>query len=205
MGEPTEVFQLISKAEARLVLGYPGVTVRDPDRFALEVLAEILGGAGGRLTASLVGRGLAEAVTASSRAGVDPGCFAVNASARPDDLDALVPALRAELARVTRDGVTPDEVIRARRMLIGTRSLALEQRGAVALELALRAALGGAGVPRRHGIDELAAVSAADVARVARRILDPRREVLAIVRPRGAGERPATSGNNGCCSEYAAR
>ena len=189
---PTEVFQLIAKAQARIVLGYPGVTVRDPDRFALEVLAEVLGGSGGRLATLVQPRGLVDAVTASSREGVDPGTFTVAVALRPDAVDALVPILRAELGRVGESGVTPDEVARARRILTGTHALTLERRGAVAYALALGAAFGETGQFRRHGVDELSKVTADDVVRVARRIIDPRREVLAVVRPR-APERPTTS------------
>jgi zinc protease len=177
------VVRLISKTQARIVLGYPGVTLRDADRFALDVLAEILGGAGGRLEALRARQPSIDSVGAASVAGVDPGYFAVRAAVRPDLLDAAVPALRAELAKLIETGVTADEVATARRLLMGRRALALERRGAVALSLALRGAFGETGRSYRGDVDDLGRVTADDVARVARRILDPRREVLAVVRP----------------------
>jgi zinc protease len=183
--EPVEVFQFIPKAQARIVVGYPGVTVHDPDRFALEVLAEVLGGAAGSLAVSLREQaGLTGPVEAVSREGVDPGYFAVYAGVRPDAVDSVVPALRGQLLRVVEAGVSAEDVLRGRQMLIGSRALALERRGAVAMAVALHGAFGETGRSYRRDIDELGKVTAADVARVARRIIDPRREVLAVVRPR---------------------
>src|SRR5262249_10210943 len=53
--EPDDVFCFVAGDQAHAVIGYPGVTLRDPDRFALAVLAQILGGEGGRLPLELTG------------------------------------------------------------------------------------------------------------------------------------------------------
>ena len=69
---------------------------------------------------------------------------------------------------------------------MGRRALALERRDAVAAALAVHAALGddgSGGRAYRRDVDLIGAVTADDVARAARRFLDPRREVLAVVRP----------------------
>ncbi len=194
--DPTEVFQLIPKAQARVVVGYPGLTVRDPDRLALEVLAEVLGGAAGKLAESLREQvGMMGAIEVVSREGVDPGYFAVYAAARPDVVDLVAPALRAQVRHVAEGGVNAEDVLRARRILIGSRALALERRGAVAMAVALHGAFGETGRAYRRDIDELGKVTAADVARVARRIIDPRHEILAVVRPLDADRTAKVSAN----------
>ena len=92
--------------------------------------------------------------------------------------------MRAALGRVAADGVTADEVTRAARRLIGARAAALRTGAAIADALVgdeacglpivrLSALSGGAGQRRR----------ADKVARAARRVLDPKREVIAVVRP----------------------
>src|SRR5262249_2663632 len=48
-----EVYRYLDRAQAHLVLGFPGATVDAPDRFALEVLIAVLGGQSGRLFAEL--------------------------------------------------------------------------------------------------------------------------------------------------------
>ncbi len=43
-----EVYAALDRAQAHLVVGFPGATVDADDRFALEVLVAILGGQSGR-------------------------------------------------------------------------------------------------------------------------------------------------------------
>ena len=61
-----------------------------------------------------------------------PGYLAVAVTCAPPRLDAAVAAVRAAFARVVAAGVTPDEVSRAARRLIGARAAALRTRTAVA-------------------------------------------------------------------------
>jgi zinc protease len=188
--EPTEVFGLAPTEDAHVVLGYPGVSTRDPDRFPLELLAEILSGAGGRLAAALgEQRPLAYGPTATSFAGLDAGSISVAFACRPQNLEAAVGATRAELARVVERGVSDDELGRARRYLIGARAIGLERRSAVAAALAFHEASGAGWQEMNRYAPGLQRVTAADVQRVARKLLDPRREVVAVVKP--AAESPS--------------
>lgn len=189
---PREMVRFGAPGQARLVLGFPGVALGDPDRLALDVLAQILGESERRLLALRDARHLVEDIDARSTVGVAGGTFLVRVAARPDLLELSVAAVRGELARLLGAGVTPDEVAVARRTLIARRGMAFERRGAVALALAMGAALvDGSRSPQRD-LDDLAKIRIDDVMRVARRILDPQREVLAVVRPQEA-IRPPTS------------
>jgi zinc protease len=180
---PTEVFALATKDEAHVVLGYAGLALREPERRAAEVLARILGGPDGRLARELGGTSLSDATAWS---GVDGGALTFNLASTPGALDDAVASLRAALARLATAGFSPAEVDTARSALVGADARALEGRDAVALALARDEALGlGAGASRR-AFAALAAVTPDDVARVARRLLDPRREIVAVVRPPAA-------------------
>lgn len=184
---PREVVRFAEVGLARIVLGYPGVSLRDPDRLALDVLAEVLTGAGRRLSVLLRSRrGPIDQLVARSLVAVEPGRFSLHATVRPEQVEAAVAALRVELGRILEAGVTLDEVVAARRSLIGKRALALERRGAVASALAFGAALGDPARSLRRDSDELAAILPEDVLRAARRIIDPKREVLAVIRPRAS-------------------
>jgi len=181
--EPRQVVRFGAPGQARLVLGFPGVTPGDPDRLALDVLAEILNHPGRRLAVLRDGRGLLEDVEARSTVSADGGTFAVRAAVRPDLLEVAVAAVRGELARLLESGVTPEELASAQQALVARRALAFQRRGAVALALALGATLGDAARSPRRDLDELGRLKVDDVSRAARRVLDPRREVLAVVRP----------------------
>ncbi|HTA21314.1 MAG TPA: insulinase family protein, partial [Polyangia bacterium] len=177
---PTEVFALAPKDEAHVVVGYAGLALRDPDRRAVDVLARVLGGPTGRLAGELGGTSLADATAWS---GVDGGALAFDLASTPGALDDAVASLRAALARVVAAGFTAPEVDRARAALVGADARGLESRVAVAFALARDEAFGlGVGAYRRAPA-QLAAVTPDAVTRVARRLLDPRLEIVAVVRP----------------------
>ena len=181
---PREVFHYLDRAQAHLVVGFPGATVDAPDRFALEMLVAILGGQSGRLFAELrEKRALVYRVSAHSVEGVDPGFVAVYLACAPDKLDAAVAAVRAELARVRTDGVTPAELERARSYLIGSHEIAMQRRAAVANAMAYHEAYGlGWQTWSRYG-DAIRAVTIADVTRAAQSYLRADAMITASVRP----------------------
>ncbi|MEJ7602615.1 MAG: pitrilysin family protein [Kofleriaceae bacterium] len=90
-----EVYRYLDRAQAHLVVGFPGATLAAPDRFALEILVAILGGQGGRLFSELrEKRGLVYRISAHSIEGVDPGFVAVYLACAPEKLGTAVEAVR---------------------------------------------------------------------------------------------------------------
>ncbi|MGE4651165.1 MAG: pitrilysin family protein, partial [Myxococcota bacterium] len=74
-----------AREQAHLVIGFPGLRVDDEDRFALEVISQLLAGQGGRLFLELRDRrGLAYSVNASGMEGVAPGWFAAYIATSPE-------------------------------------------------------------------------------------------------------------------------
>src|SRR5205085_7673780 len=75
---PRAAVKGLDKAQAHLVLGFPGVRLADELRWPLEVLSAVLSGQGGRLFVELRDKkSLAYSVTSFSMEGIDPGYFAV--------------------------------------------------------------------------------------------------------------------------------
>ena len=181
--EPVALFHSTNRDVAELVLGYPGAPVRDPDRAALEVLAEVLNTRGGPLDRGLATTPNVYRFGASAATGVDPGELAVTVACAPASLDAAVAALRAALAVVAANGVAAADVERAARRLGGLRALALRGEAAIADALATDEAYGLPLMTYRQLPATLARVTAPDVARAARRFIDPKRETIAVVRP----------------------
>jgi zinc protease len=184
---PTTVFRAKSGHESSAVIGYPTFAPGDPNRPAMDVLAELLAGEGGRLTAAL-----ADERTLGCRAGarVAPaaaaGWLAITLTCPPARLDAGVSAARAALARLVPAGVTPDEVTQAARRLVGTRAAALRTRMAVADALVRDEGWGLPMLAYRRAPAAFTRVTAADVARAAQAALDPKREIIAVVHPPSA-------------------
>jgi zinc protease len=182
-----EVYHYLDRAQAHLVVGFPGATVSAADRFALEVLVAILGGQSGRLFAELRERqALAYRVSAHSVEGVDPGFVAIYLSCAPDKLAAAVAGVRAELARLRGEGVTDDEVARAQSHLIGGHRIAMQRRAAIANAMAYHEAY-GLGWQGWTGYDAaIRAVTPGDVAAAAAAYLRDDRAITATVRPPAA-------------------
>jgi predicted Zn-dependent peptidase len=177
------------------VIGYPTFAPGDAGRLPVQVLAEILGGEGGRLAVAL-GDGRT-ACLAGARAAPPggPGYLAVSLSCPPAKLDAAVASVRAALARIAAEGVTPDEVSRATRRLTGARAAAVRSGAAITDALISDEAQGLPLLSYRRNAVAAANVFAPEVARVARTVLDPKREVIAVVHPPSAA--PALARSSG--------
>ncbi|MCL4686691.1 insulinase family protein [Myxococcota bacterium] len=172
------------RAQAHLVLGFRGLTVNDPDRFGLDVITQLLAGQGGRLFLELRDRrGLAYSVSAVNVEGAAPGFFAVTIGTSPEKLDDARRGILDEFETLVAAPPRADELERARRYLIGNFEID-RQHGAVrAAHMAIDALHGLGADAQRHYADHIAAVSADDVVRVARRVIDLSAPVEALIRP----------------------
>lgn len=186
-GKPAELYSYLERSQAHVVIGFPGATLDAPDRFALEVLVAILGGQSGRLFAELrEKRALVYRVSAHSVEGLDPGFVAVYLACSPDRLGEAVATVRAELDRIRVDGVTPEELERARAHLIGQQQIAMQRRAAVANAMAYHEAYGLGWQSWNGYADAIRAVRPADVAAAAATYLRADRMVTTTVRPPAA-------------------
>jgi len=172
------------RAQAHLVIGFRGVTVADPDRFALEIIAQLLAGQGGRLFLELRDRrGLAYAVNASNTEGVAPGHFTVYIATAPEKLDEARAGMLEELAKLVQQTPPDEELERAKRYLIGNHAIGLQRNAAHAGTISLNALYGLGPDADCAFPEQVAAVGKEDVLRVARRIIDLEAYTLAVVRP----------------------
>jgi zinc protease len=179
-----EVYKFLSRQQSHMVVGFPGTTIDDPDRFALEVLATVLSGQGGRLFVELRDKkGLAYRVNAFSLEGIDPGYFAVYIATSHENLPAALDGIRHELGRVVAEPVGDEELDRAKKYLVGAHEISLQRRAALASTLAFHESYGlGYDEYRRYSAGVLA-IDAEAVQRVAAKYLDWDRAIIATVKP----------------------
>ncbi|HSO96959.1 MAG TPA: pitrilysin family protein [Acidimicrobiia bacterium] len=172
--------------QAHLVLGMRALPHHDPDRYALTVLNQALGGGmSSRLFQEVrEQRGLAYSVYSFRAALQETGILAVSAGTAPERFDELLDVLEDQLDRVVTDGgVTERERRSAQGHLRGSLALSLESSGSRMHRLG-RSELTLGEIP---SLDELVArveeVDADDIARVVERVLRPGVRTLAVVGP----------------------
>jgi zinc protease len=187
---PRQIGRAVDKAQSHVVLGFPGTTMAAADRHAVEALTEILGGHGGRLFAGVrESRGLAYAVSAASMEGIEPGYLALYAATAPGQERKVVEAMLEEAAKLAADGPSRSEMRRVKSCLLGARAIASQRASARAAAAALGFIYGLGPDSDEEYPAAMRAVEAAHVVEAARRYLDTRRAVLAVVGPGGEGVR----------------
>ena len=155
------------KEQAVLALGFPGTTFASEDRPVLDLIQEACSDMGSRLFLRIRDElGLAYYVGATHFPGRTPGYFAFYCGTAPDKVDLVETELRAQAEALRRDGLTIEELDRAKAKVIGQRKIARQDLGGLALT---------------HALDELYGLgfdhSEADDARYAAVTLDQIRSV----------------------------
>lgn len=159
------------RAQAHLVVGFRGLTLDDPDRYALELVAQLLAGQGGRLFLELRDRqSLAYTVSASNVEGLAPGHFTIYIATAPDKLDRARAGIFEEIDRLLQSAPAADELERAIRYGAGSFAIDSQRSHARAAHIALDAIYGLGPDHTERYPGALAAVTPDDVLRVARRI-----------------------------------
>lgn len=118
--------------QVSMLRGSQGLDLRDDRRPVLSVLNAVLGGGmSSRLFQEVrERRGLAYAVSSFAPAYLDNGAFGVYAGCAPDNVVGVVEIIDAEFARMVDDGITEDELRRAKGQIEGALTLSLEDSDA---------------------------------------------------------------------------
>ncbi len=181
--QPREVSLEKNKNQVHIVVGFPGLTISDPDLPALDVLTQVLSGQGGRLFLELRDKqSLAYSVTALSVEGVDPGIFGVYIASAPEKQEQSLEGMQNELRKILDGPISEEELARARAYLMGSQAVSLQSYGSQAALLSLDTLYG---LGPTHHLDYAARIEAVkleDVKRVAGRLIQLDHPVVAIVR-----------------------
>jgi len=174
------------KKQAVLVIGFRGTTVREADRYPLELLQEACSDLGSRLFMRIREKlGLAYYVGAQNVLGLAPGYFAFYAGTTPEKAGLVETELLKEAELLRAEGLSADELKRAKAKVIGQRKIARQDLGSFAMTTALDE-LYGLGYAYTDTEDVLyEAVTLDEVKIVARKYLKPGAFVVAMVRPEG--------------------
>ena len=159
--------------QAHLVIGAPSYPHGHPDRYALQLLATVLGGGmSSRLfTEVRERRGLAYYVYCGNNSYADAGTLAAQAGVDLNRIDEAVETIVAELRRVVTESVPADELEKARSFAKGRFVLGLESPHATIMFGLRREVLEGRAIEPDEVLAGLDAVTVEDLERVAAEIL----------------------------------
>ena len=179
------------KEQAVLALGFHGTSISSPDRFALELIQEACSDMGSRLFMRIRDElGLAYYVGASLLTGQTPGYFAFYCGTAPEKIELVEKELRAQAEILRTEGLSDEELARAKAKIIGQRKIARQELGGFAMSSALDELYGLGYSHFESETQRFESVTAADIRVAAQRYLDPTHSVVAIVR----GEKQASGG-----------
>lgn len=179
------------KEQAVLALGFRGTTLTAPDRYALELIQEACSDMGSRLFMRIRDElGLAYYVGASNFVGRTPGYFAFYCGTAPEQVDLVERELRAQAEEIRVNGLTVDELTRAKAKIIGQRQIGRQDLGQVALSAALDE-LYGLGHAHSDADDaRYEAVTLDEVRAAANRYLQADQAAVAIIRGKPTAVEP---------------
>ncbi|HLO04031.1 MAG TPA: pitrilysin family protein [Symbiobacteriaceae bacterium] len=184
---------------AKLLAGYKLPPANHPDMEALQVLSTILSAQGGgfgrssRLYRQITAKGLGTGVSASIWGLQHGGLFMLSGAPTPETtLEALESALWTEIERLQQDQVSPAEFARAQRIAQTTLGFTLESIPGQARLLGATAMSEGV-ASFDEMFSRLAAVTPADVQRVAQRYLVPAKRTTARFLPDASATEPSES------------
>jgi predicted Zn-dependent peptidase len=171
--------------QAHLILGVRGYPIGHPNRYALQLLAVVLGGGmSSRLfTEVREKRGLGYYVHAGNTAYTDTGTFYSSAGVDVERVDEAITTILGEIGKIATDPVPADELEKARGYAKGRFVLRLESpQGTIQYGLR-REVLEGEIEDPDELLRQLDAVSVEDVQRVAKDLFEDKRLYLALVGP----------------------
>jgi predicted Zn-dependent peptidase len=183
--KPVAVLQRDTE-QAHVVLGMRALSTDDPDRYALGVVNQALGGGmSSRLFQEVrEKRGLAYSVYSYRAAYEETGALAVAAGTSPERLDELLDVIDHELRRLVADrGITDRELDAAKGHLTGSLALSLESSSSRMHRLGRSELTLGEVLSLDELVAEVVRVDVGDVGRVVDQVMATDERALAVVGP----------------------
>ena len=166
------------------MVGYRGADIFSPDRYALQLIDEASSDLGSRFFIRIREQmGLAYYVGASQMEGLVPGLFAFYLGTDPQKIEPVKAALLEEIRKLATEGLSEEELARAKKKLIGQQQIANQSNDSFGYMAALDE-LYGLGFDHYKSLErDVEKVTLEDVRRVAAKYFLNQPYVLAVVRP----------------------
>ncbi len=172
------------KAQAILMVGYLGADLFSPDRYALDLIDEASSDLGSRFFVRIREKlGLAYFVGASQGPGLTNGPFIFYLGTSPQKVDLVKAELLDEIGKLSRDGLTPEELTRAKEKSVGQMEIRNQSNDAFSYACALDELYGLGYDHYKIERAKIESETLEDVKRIASKYFENKPNVIAIVRP----------------------
>ncbi|HVN05304.1 MAG TPA: pitrilysin family protein [Bryobacteraceae bacterium] len=172
-----------SLEQVHLCMGVPSYPLPHEERFACYVLNTLLGGGmSSRLFQNIRERqGLAYAVFSELSPYRDTGCLSIYAGTSLESAGKVVESITKEFQQLKQEGVSDEELRRAKDHLKGSLMLSLESTSSRMSNLARQEMYFGRFFTLDELVESIEQVSAADVQRIAQTFFDPKQIALTVL------------------------
>jgi predicted Zn-dependent peptidase len=179
------ILERMTTQQAHLALLLPGLSRLDDDKYHLSLLNTMLGqGMSSRLFLEVrEKRGLAYNVYSYVSPYLDTGLVGVYAGVDADQVEQALAAILEELDKIRQEPVSEDELLKAKEFTKGHLQLQMEDSFAVASWIGRQECLEERVLSVEEVLEEVDAVTVADVQGVAQRLLREEKLNLAVVGP----------------------
>ena len=162
----------INKDQSLILAGFPGIDIYDKDRYAVEVLGNILSSPSGVLFKSIrEEKGLTYAVGAFNVPGLDPGYLVIYGLTSKENIQKVRQRLFKEADLLAKNGVKQEDIEKSRNYLKAMRKAGMQTNSSFIFSAAMDE-LYGLGYDDYKNYDKnIDAVTTEDVKRAAKRIL----------------------------------
>ncbi|MFH2136269.1 MAG: pitrilysin family protein [Patescibacteria group bacterium] len=183
--KPKLKVQFKDTEQAQLAIGFPGYSHFDPEHYALQILSIILGGyMSSRLFISIrEKRGLCYFIKSYANVYEDTGNLVIQSGLDKTRITSAIGAIFEELDKVVRNGVTAEELERAKECVKGRLVLALEDSSQVADWYARQDLLIGEILTPEEKLKKVFAVTAGDIKKVAKDVMQKNKMSVALIGP----------------------
>jgi zinc protease len=182
--KPKKVVETRDKKQAVMIVGFPGATLSGDDRYALELLQEACSDLGSRLFLRIrENLGLAYYVGAQNFVGLTPGFFAFYVGTAPEKVDLVESELLKEAELLRKEGLSEEELKRAKAKVIGQKKIARQDLGGYAITSVLDELYGLGYLHADQEDAQYEAVTLEQVKAAANKYLLPQSSVISIIKP----------------------
>ncbi|WP_413569119.1 M16 family metallopeptidase [Bdellovibrio sp. HCB117] len=181
--EGKKLYQQLKKEQSHIIVGYRGLTLKDPNRFTLEIIQSILSGQGGRLFIELRDKNsLAYSVSPMHMEGLECGYFGGYIGCSPEKSEKAIQMLKAEFQKLADTKISEEELGRAQRYLIGRHDIELQRKSTICNALLFDDIYGLDYKDTLDVADKYFAVTPEDVQKLAQKIFS-QPSVISLVGP----------------------